>query len=455
MDRTAAGRADIDATGHEQTQVVIVGSGFGALAAAKTLAKSKTPFVLISATTEHLFQPLLYQVATGVLSAGEVAPPIRTILQKYPNADVRLGRVVEVNAEENTVVYEASGTRHTLGYRSLIAATGATQAYFGHDEFEKVTYKLKTVEDAEVLRKQILRCFEEAHTTNDALVRRNLLSFVVVGAGATGVELAGQIKELARRYFAKAINNISADEVTVTMVEGAGVALPAFGGKLSEYTQASLEKSGVEVVLNTMVTAIDEHGVTVSSAKTKEEKRIDAETVIWSAGVRANDFAAVLGEATGCESDRAGRLLINPDLTVGGFANVFAIGDMTSLNGLPGQSPVAMQGGRHAAKTVNGKVKAGTPFKYFDKGSMSIISRFSAVCRVRKVEFKGTIAWFMWLAVHVMYLVGFRNRYVAVMSWFGSFIGHRRPHFHYAQEPMKIEAAPPVTEREPELAHSA
>ncbi len=224
VDRTAAGRADIDATGHEQTQVVIVGSGFGALAAAKTLAKSKTPFVLISATTEHLFQPLLYQVATGVLSAGEVAPPIRTILQKYPNADVRLGRVVEVNAEENTVVYEASGTRHTLGYRSLIAATGATQAYFGHDEFEKVTYKLKTVEDAEVLRKQILRCFEEAHTTNDALVRRNLLSFVVVGAGATGVELAGQIKELARRYFAKSINNISADEVTVTMVEGAGVA---------------------------------------------------------------------------------------------------------------------------------------------------------------------------------------------------------------------------------------
>ncbi|KJF24497.1 NAD(P)/FAD-dependent oxidoreductase [Rhodococcus sp. ACPA4] len=456
MDRTAAGRADVDATGHEKTQVVIVGSGFGALAAAKTLTKSKTPFVLISETTEHLFQPLLYQVATGVLSAGEIAPPIRNILQKFPDADVRLGRVVEVNAEDNTIVYEASGQRHTLGYRSLIAATGATQAYFGRDEFAEVTYKLKTVEDAELLRKQILRCFEEAHTTTDALTRKNLLSFVVVGAGATGVELAGQIKELARRYFAMAINNISAEEVTVTMVEGAGVALPAFGGKLSEYTQKSLEKSGVEVVLNTMVTAIDEHGVTVSSIPTKEEKRIDAETVIWSAGVRANDFAAVLGAATGCESDRAGRLLINPDLTVGGFANVYAVGDMTSLNGLPGQSPVAMQGGRHAAKIVNGKRKAGTPFKYMDKGSMSIISRFSAVVRVgKKIEFKGTIAWFMWLAVHVMYMVGFRNRYVAVMSWFGSFIGHRRPHFHYTQEPVKIEAAPPVLEKEPELAHSA
>ncbi|CAJ0557611.1 unnamed protein product, partial [Mesorhabditis spiculigera] len=386
VDRTAAGRADIDATGHEKTQVVIVGSGFEPSPRPRPSRSPRRRSFFISATTEHLFQPLLYQVAT-----------------EYPNADVRLGRVVEVNAEENTVVYEASARRHTLGYRSLIAATGATQAYFGHDEFEKVTYKLKTVEDAEVLRKQILRCFEEAHTTNDALVR------------PTGVELAGQIKELARRYFAKAINNISADEVTVTMVEGAGVALPAFGGKL---------------ILNTMVTAIDEHGVTVSSAKTKEEKRIDAETVIWSSAHQS-------------------------DLTVGGFANVFAIGDMTSLNGLPGQSPVAMQGGRHAAKTVNGKVKAGTPFQVLRQGQHVDHQPIQRCMSRPQGRVQGTIAWFMWLAVHVMYLVGFRNRYVAVMSWFGSFIGHRRPHFHYAQEPMKIEAAPPVTEREPELAHSA
>ncbi|MGC0366216.1 NADH dehydrogenase [Rhodococcus sp. 27YEA15] len=446
MSSTVAGRADVDAAVHEKTQVVIVGSGFGALAAAKTLAKSKTPFVLISATTEHLFQPLLYQVATGVLSAGEIAPPVRAILEKVPGADVRLGRVVEVDAEAKTLVYEASGQRHTIEYRSLIAATGATQAYFGRDEFEEVTYKLKTVEDAEALRTQILRCFEEAHTTSDPVAREALLTFVVVGAGATGVELAGEIKGLARRYFPKAVRNLTADDVRVTVVEGAGVTLPAFGGKLSEYTQNSLEKSGVEIVLNTMVTAIDEHGVTVSSTKTKEETRIDAETVIWSAGVRANDFAEVLGQATGCDTDRAGRLLVNPDLTVGGFANVYAVGDMTSLNGLPGQSPVAMQGGRHVAKIVNGKRKPGTPFKYLDKGSMSIISRFSAVVRVRKVELKGFFAWVIWLAVHAMYLIGFRNRAVAIMSWFGSFIGHRRPHFHYAQEAMEVPAVPPVVD---------
>ncbi|WP_084611712.1 NAD(P)/FAD-dependent oxidoreductase [Tomitella biformata] len=420
-------------TNVERTQVVIVGSGFGALAAAKKLAKAGTPFVLISQTTEHLFQPLLYQVATGVISAGEIAPPIRTILAKHPNADVRLGRVVDVDPDENVLTYEAGGERLRIGYDSLIAATGARQAYFGRDEFAEFTYALKTVDDAESLRQQILRCFEEAHTTTDPEHRRNLLTFLVIGAGATGVELAGQIKELAQRYFAASLDDLGPDDVTVTLIEGANEALPAFGGKLSEYTLRSLEKGGVDVVLGTFVTEIDGHGAELKDAATAETRRVTAETIIWSAGVQANDFAGILAERTGCETDRAGRLLVNPDLTVGARADIYAVGDMTSLNGLPGQSPVAMQGGRHVARIVLGKHDAGTPFKYRDKGSMAIINRFRAITRVGKIELTGFIAWVTWLAVHLAYMVGFRNRYVAVMSWCGSFLGTNRAHFYYAQ----------------------
>lgn len=428
----------MERAGIDHTEVVIVGSGFGALAAAKKLAKAGRQFVLISETTEHLFQPLLYQVATGVLSAGEIAPSVRSILANYPTADVRLGRVVDVHPDDREVVYEAGGIRHALGYDTLIAATGARQAYFGRDEFADVTYALKTVEDAERLRRQIVRCFEEAHTTTDPERRRNLLSFLVIGAGATGVELAGQIKELAGRYFEQSFDDITADDVTVTLVEGAGETLPAFGGKLSKYTQESLERSGVEVVLNTMVTDIDEHGATLSSPSTGMQKRLTAETIIWSAGIQANDFAAVLAERTGCETDRGGRLLVDEDLTVGRYDDIYAIGDMASLNKLPAQSPFAMQGGRHVAAMILGKRPAGTPFAYRDKGSMAIINRFRAITRVGKVELTGLIAWVLWLAVHLVYLVGFRNRYIAVMSWCGSFLGNRRPHFYYAQECVPV-----------------
>ncbi|MDV2478170.1 NAD(P)/FAD-dependent oxidoreductase [Rhodococcus zopfii] len=426
----------------DRTDVVIVGSGFGALATAtaKKLGKAGTPFVLISETTEHLFQPLLYQVATGVISPGEIAPSVRAILAKYPNADVRLGRVVDVDPEANTVVYEAAGKRHTLGYKHLVAATGARQAYFGRDEFADLTFALKTVDDAEKLRRQIIRCFEEAHITTDPELRKNLLSFIVVGAGPTGVELAGQIKELAQRYFAESIGNINAADVTVTLVEGADKVLPPFGGKLSDYSKESLEKAGVDVVLNTMVTDIDEHGATLSTPSTEETRRLTAETIIWSAGIQANDFAGVLAERTGCDTVRGGRLLVDNDFTVGRADNIYAIGDMVTLDNLPAQSPFAMQGGRHVAKMILGKIPAGTPFQYRDKGSMAIINRFRAITRVGKVELTGFIAWVLWLAVHLVYLVGFRNRYIAVMSWCGSFLGHRRPHFYYAQTAEPVPA---------------
>jgi NADH dehydrogenase len=430
----------------EKYDVVIVGSGFGALAAAKSLGKAGVDFSLISSSTEHLFQPLLYQAATGMLSTGEIAPPIRRILAEYESADVRLGRVVDVDPDRHQVTYTGAGVNHTIEYGQLIVATGATQAYFGRDEFKGRTFALKTVDDAVALREQILSCYEAAHQTSDPAIKRDLLSFVVVGAGATGVELAGQIRDLAHRYFAASFPDIAPDEVTVTLVDGVKDVLPAFGGKLSAYARKKLESSGVDILTGAMVTDIADDVVTVKDVDTDATLRISAKTVIWSAGVQASDLASVVAQRTGCETDRAGRLLVHDDLTVGTAKDVYAIGDVTSLNGLPGQSPVAMQQGRHVAQMITGKVDTGTPFEYFDKGSMSIVGRFSAVARLfGKVDMAGPLAWVMWLAVHLMYLVGFRNRYIAVLSWMNSYIGDRRPHFQYtdrqavAAEKLSVE----------------
>lgn len=418
--------------GIETAEVVIVGSGFGGLAAAKQLAKSGINYVLISSTPEHLFQPLLYQVATGVLASGEIAPPIASVLRRHREADVRLGKVVGLDADRAILTYETEQGTRRIKYGSLIAATGASQSYFGRDDFATKTYALKTIDDAKKLRAQIERVFAEAATA-DEQTRQRLLSFVVVGAGATGVEVAGQLKELAKRHFHQ--------EVSVTLVEGAGEVLPPFGGGLSEYAKQSLTRGGVEVLLGTFVTDIETGKVTVKG-KDGVEQVIPAETVVWSAGVQAGGFAKVLAEATGAETDRAGRLLINPDLTVGGHADIYAIGDMTSLNGYPGQSPVAMQEGRHAADIIRRKKQPGTPFKYWDKGSMAVISRFSAVTKLNEhITFRGFIAWIMWLAVHLFYLVGFRNRFAAVASWLVAFIGTGRPGFaETEQAPTPLRA---------------
>lgn len=422
--------------GVEYADVVIIGSGFGGLAAAKQLAKAGVDYVLISSTPEHLFQPLLYQVATGVLASAEIAPPIANILRRHKEADVRLGRVTAIDPDAAILTYETPEGTRRIRYGSMIAATGASQSYFGRDDFADKTYSLKTIDDAKLLRAQIQRVFTEAAGA-DPETRRRLLSFVVVGAGATGVEVAGQLKELAKRYYH--------EDVSVTLVEGAGAVLPPFGGGLSEYAKNSLTRSGVEVLLNTFVTDIEDGQVTVKD-KDGQQRQIDAETIVWSAGVQAGGFAKLLAEATGCETDRAGRLLINPDLTVGGYADIYAIGDMTSLNGYPGQSPVAMQEGRHAADIISRDTHPGTPFVYWDKGSMAVISRFSAVTKLNeRITFRGVFAWFIWLAVHLFYLVGFRNRFAAVLSWLVSFIGTGRPGF--AEVDRERRAQPREVER--------
>ncbi|GAA4388704.1 NAD(P)/FAD-dependent oxidoreductase [Tsukamurella soli] len=320
----------------------------------------------------------------------------------------------------------------------------------GHDEFAESSFALKTVDDALALRDHILPSFELAHTVTDPAGLSELLTFVVVGAGATGVELAGQIRELASRYFGRGSSHVAAHSVRVVLVDGAPDVLPVYGGKLSAYTRKTLVDAGVDVRTGAVVTAVDDRGVTLTEGDAVA--RIPARTVVWSAGVEASPFATTLALATGCEQDRAGRLSVNDDLTVGGHADVFAIGDMTSLHKLPGQSPVAMQQGRHVAKMIAGKTPSGTPFRYRDKGSMATIDRFHAVVAVGPVRLTGFVAWVMWLAVHLMYLVGFRNRYVAVLSWLGSFVGSSRPHFHITVP--ERSAAQPVHREQVEQAVS-
>jgi NADH:ubiquinone reductase (H+-translocating) len=411
---------------HLEADVAIVGSGFGGLTAAQRLAKTGLRVVLISSTPEHLFQPLLYQVATGVLSSEEIAPDIANILKKHKNVEVRLGTVSDVDPDAGVLHFRNDTGTETVRFRYLIAATGATQSYFGRNEFAQYSYALKTIDDATRLRTQIRQNFEAAAQTTDDDLRRRLLSFVIVGAGPTGVEVAGQIRELATRYYKR-------DDVSVYLVEGAGDALPVYGGSLSAYAKKSLEAGGVELLLNSLVTDMDSDGVTVKIGAGAATRKIAADTIIWSAGVQASGFTAVLAEATGADTDRAGRILINKDLTVGGYANVYAIGDMTSLNGYPGQSPVAMQEARHAADVISRNKLPGTAFTYRDKGSMSVISRFSAVVAINeKIRFRGMFAWITWLAVHLFYLIGFRNRFAAIASWLYAFIGSNRPGFEQA-----------------------
>lgn len=398
------------------TDVVVIGSGFGGLAAAKQLAKSDVETVLISATPEHLFQPLLYQVATGVLNSEEIAPPIAEVLADKKTVDVVHGRVTAVDAANKVLTYETADGAEQIGYEYVIVAAGASQGYFGHDEWADRTFSLKTLDDAVRLREHLYDCFnapvgdEAAHT------------FVVVGGGATGVEVAGQIRELGARYFTDA-------PAKVYLVEGAGDVLPVYGGRLSAFARKTLEGAGVDILTGTFVTDIEGESVTIRG-EDGQERVLTAKTVVWSAGVKATPLAAVIAEATGCDTDRAGRLLINPDLTVGGRADIFAIGDMTSLNNYPGQSPVAMQQGRHAADMVRGATPRGTRFSYLDKGSMAVVNRHNAVVDAPMgIKLTGILGWFTWLGVHLLYLVGFRNRVGAVLSWFRSFAGRARPGF--------------------------
>ncbi|GFG49152.1 FAD-dependent oxidoreductase [Mycolicibacterium agri] len=413
-------------------RVVIIGSGFGGLQAAKSLKRSDVDVTLISKTTSHLFQPLLYQVATGILSEGEIAPTTRLVLRKQKNVRVMLGEVVAIDLAAKTVTSKLMAMQTVVPFDSLIVAAGAQQSYFGNDQFATFAPGMKTIDDALELRGRILGAFEAAEVATDHAERERRLTFVVVGGGPTGVELAGQIAELAERTLAGAFRTITPSECRVILVEGAGALIPPMGPKLGAIAQRRLEKLGVEIRLDSLVTNVDYTGVTVKH-KEGDEERIDCACKVWSAGVQASPLGLMIAEQTdGTQTDRAGRVVVEPDLTVKGHPNVFVIGDLMSVPGVPGMAQGALQGAKYAAAVIKRSVAGRddpanrAPFKYFDKGSMATVSRFSAVAQIGKVEFGGFIAWLAWLVLHLVYLVGYKNRFTTLINWFITFISHSR-----------------------------
>jgi NADH dehydrogenase len=398
---------------------VVVGGGFGGVNVSRVLAKSDVDLTIIDRTNHHLFQPLLYQVATGILPEGLIAPALRRVVQKQKNTKVVLGQVVDLDLQARTVgVVAPDGARITLPYDTLVVAAGATHAYFGHDEWEEFAPGMKTLEDARHLRNHILGAFEMAELATDPAERDACLSFVVVGAGPTGVEVVGQIAELAHRVLPGDYREIDTRQARIVLIEAAPAVLGPFDERLQRYTTRTLERMGVEVRCATAATAIDADGITVRNQD--GEERIEARTKVWAAGVQASPLAKMLAEATGAETDRAGRIMVEPDCTLPGHPEVFAIGDMVSLNGLPGIAQPALQEGKYVGKVIRARLDGDTsvaPFKYFDKGTMATIGRTHAVARSGGMSFTGITAYLMWAFIHVLYLIGWGNRFGTLYSW--------------------------------------
>ena len=395
-------------------RVVVVGGGFGGLLAVRGLRRADVEVTLVDRQNFFLFQPLAYQVATGSLSSVEVATPLRKALRRQRNANVVLGEAAafDLEARSVTVTHLPNGAEVELPYDVLAVATGSQYSYFGHDEWEPHAPELKTLEGALALRDRILLAFESANVETDEEARRAWLTFVVVGAGPTGVEMAGQIAELARDVLPREYRDVDTSRARVLLVEAGPKVLPAFGDRLARSAERQLRSLGVEPLLESTVTTIDATGIELSSGE-----RVEARTKIWAAGVAASPVARTLAEAAGAEVDRAGRIVVAADLTVAGRTEVFAFGDMAAVEGanLPGLAPVAMQQGRHVA----GSIRTGTrePFVYRDKGDLATIGRARAVGRLKGVPVTGFVAWALWLGIHVVYLVGVQNRVVVLTRW--------------------------------------
>jgi NADH dehydrogenase len=409
----------------KRPHLVVLGAGFGGLTVCQHLKDAPARITLVDRQNHHLFQPLLYQVATAGLSAPEIAQPIRSILHDQSNLTVLMETVREIRLPERKVVLGLE----TLEYDYLVIALGSITTYFGHPEWEALAPGLKTLDDALKIRREILLAFEKAETASSAEERDRLMTIVVVGGGPTGVELAGAFAELARFVLARDFRRIDSRKARVVLIEASPVVLSHLPRDLAARGQAQLEHLGVEVRTNTRVTAISPGCVETTSGT------IMAANMVWAAGVGASPLAKNLASC-GVELDRASRVKVAPDLSVPGFPNVFVIGDMASLvdkNGVvvPGVSPAAMQEGRHVAKILEAELsnpgRAGRPpFGYFDKGTMATIGRSAAVAKIGDLEISGFPAWLAWLLVHLVFLIGFRNKVAVVMQWFYSYIAYRR-----------------------------
>jgi len=411
-------------------RVVVIGSGFGGLTAAKALRRADVDIKMIARTQHHLFQPLLYQVATGIISEGEIAPATRIILRRQKNVQVLLGDVTGIDLAAKTVKSELLGHPYITPYDSLIIAAGAGQSYFGNDHFAEFAPGMKTIDDALELRGRILSVFEQAERSSDPKRREKLLTFTVVGAGPTGVEMAGQIAELADHTLKGAFRNIDTTKARVILLDAAPAVLPPMGEKLGKKAQARLEQMGVEIQLGAMVTDVDRNGLTVKDSD-GTIRRIESTCKVWSAGVSASPLGKQLAAQSSVELDRAGRVKVLPDLSVPGYPDVFVIGDMAAVEGVPGMAQGAIQGAKHVAGLLKSELKGANPadrepFQYFDKGSMATVSRFSAVAQVGPLEFGGFVAWLAWLVLHLVYLVGFKTKITTLISWTVTFLSTHR-----------------------------
>ena len=417
--------------------MVVVGGGFGGLQAAQHLRRAPVALTLVDRRNFHLFQPLLYQVATGALSPGEIASPLRSVLRRNPRATVVLAEVEGFDLEHRRVLARkvVGEGRMDLEYDTLIVAAGARHSYFGHDDWASLAPGLKSLEDALELRRRILTGFEAAEAEPDPELQRPWLTFVVVGAGPTGVELAGQIAEIARDTVRHDFRHIDPTTASIILVEGADRVLTAFPSRLSEKAKRQLEKLGVTVRTDRMVTGVDREGVTVQVTGGDEE-RLVARTVVWAAGVAASPLAATLARESGAPLDRAGRVTVEPDLTLPGHPEVLVLGDMVRVSDghggqipLPGVAPAAMQQGRYAAKVVRRRLAgepAPKPFHYIDKGNLATIGRMKAVGEIKGLHLSGTVAWLGWLFIHLFYLTGLQNRVLVFIRWTVSFLTRGR-----------------------------
>ena len=405
-------------------RVVIVGGGFAGLFAARALRDGPYLVTLVDRSPDHVFQPLLYQCATGILSEGQISAPLRRILRGHRNLRCVTAQAVDVDTAGRTLTcLRPGGERFAIPYDRLIVAAGVTQSYFGHDEFAQYAPGMKTISDVLTIRRRVLGAFEMAETERDAGRRRNWLTFALVGAGPTGVELAGQIRELATKTLRNEYRRARPEDARVLLFDGGTAPLAAFGPQLSAAAARTLRELGVEPHMESMVTHVDADGLTARD-QDGNERRYDAKTVLWTAGVQAPAFAAALAGATGAERDRAGRLMVRGDLTIAGHPEISVLGDMMSLRGLPGVAEVAMQSGLYAGRRVRREL-AGEgplkPFRYIDLGSAAYIARGKAVVEAGPLRLTGFPGWVAWLFIHIAFLTGYRNRFGAILTWWVAF----------------------------------
>ncbi|MGZ4582148.1 MAG: NAD(P)/FAD-dependent oxidoreductase [Nocardioidaceae bacterium] len=419
-------------------RVVIVGGGFAGLFAARALRRAPVTVTVVDRAEHHLFQPLLYQCATGILSEGQIAAPLRDVLKRHRNVDCLLAEVEDIDvALRRVVAARPGGGRIELPYDFLIVAAGVRQSYFGHDEFAQWAPGMKTIADALAIRRKVFGAFEMAETATDDDERRRWLTFALVGAGPTGVELAGQIRELATHTLSAEFRRVRPEDARVLLFDGGAEPLAAFGPALSAKAARTLTRLGVELCMHTRVISVDRDGLQVRDGG-GAVRRYEAGTVLWTAGVEAPPIAEKVAAATGAQRDRAGRIQVQPDLTIPGHSDIYVVGDVMNLDRLPGLAEVAMQSGAYAGRSIRHQL-AGRPrtkgFRYIDLGSAAYIARGRAVVSAGRLHLSGWPGWFSWLFIHIAFLTGYRNRVTAVLTWFVAFSrGVRRERAFTTQE---------------------